>query len=128
MARLKKAVARLASLTGGRLAVSAGVVGSARRVKGTSSTARGYGYRWQKARKAYLAINPLCAMCSTDYSPVAATVVDHIKPHGGDEALFWDEKNWQPLCKHCHDSVKQREEKQARLMGRGCKSSEGRSF
>ena len=32
-----------------------------------------------------------------------ATVVDHIIPHRGDKRLFWDEKNWQPLCKDCHD-------------------------
>ena len=32
-----------------------------------------------------------------------ATVVDHIVPHRGDPRLFWDEKNWQPLCKECHD-------------------------
>jgi len=31
-----------------------------------------------------------------------ATVVDHIVPHRGDPILFWDEKNWQPLCKDCH--------------------------
>ncbi|RKJ07590.1 HNH endonuclease, partial [Butyricicoccus sp. 1XD8-22] len=32
-----------------------------------------------------------------------ATVVDHIKPHQGDQSLFWNENNWQPLCKRCHD-------------------------
>jgi 5-methylcytosine-specific restriction endonuclease McrA len=37
-------------------------------------------------------------------------VVDHIIPHKGDKALFWDEKNWQPLCKYCHDSIKAKEE------------------
>ena len=31
------------------------------------------------------------------------TVVDHIVPHRGDARLFWDEDNWQPLCKSCHD-------------------------
>jgi hypothetical protein len=25
-------------------------------------------------------------------------------------ALFWDEDNWQALCKKCHDSAKAREE------------------
>lgn len=34
---------------------------------------------------------------------VRATVVDHIKPHRGDQRLFWDEDNWQALCKECHD-------------------------
>ena len=32
-----------------------------------------------------------------------ATVVDHIIPHRGDDALFWDQSNWQALCKKCHD-------------------------
>ena len=34
---------------------------------------------------------------------VRATVVDHIIPHKGDQKLFWDTRNWQPLCKPCHD-------------------------
>ena len=34
---------------------------------------------------------------------VRATVVDHIVPHRGDQKLFWDQNNWQPLCKSCHD-------------------------
>lgn len=45
---------------------------------------------------------------------VPATVVDHITPHRGDPILFWDSKNWQPLCKDCHDRFKQREEKSGR--------------
>ncbi|WP_197457685.1 HNH endonuclease signature motif containing protein, partial [Snodgrassella sp. CFCC 13594] len=40
-----------------------------------------------------------------------ATVVDHIKPHCGDMKLFWNRNNWQSLCKGCHDSIKQAEEK-----------------
>lgn len=39
-----------------------------------------------------------------------ATVADHIKPHKGDEVLFFDLNNLQSLCKPCHDSDKQREE------------------
>lgn len=31
-----------------------------------------------------------------------ATVVDHIIPHKGDRALFWDETNWQSLCGSCN--------------------------
>ncbi|WP_367142722.1 hypothetical protein [Desulfosporosinus sp.] len=29
--------------------------------------------------------------------------MDHIIPHRGDKALFWDESKWQPHCKRCHD-------------------------
>lgn len=34
---------------------------------------------------------------------IKATVVDHIIPHRGNKDLFWDESNWQALCKKCHD-------------------------
>lgn len=64
---------------------------------------RGYSSRWQKARKQFLAKHPLCAECERTGKLTQATVVDHIKPHRGDDTLFWDEKNWQPLCKRCHD-------------------------
>lgn len=64
---------------------------------------RGYDHRWQKARKQFLARHPLCAECERSRKLTSATVVDHIQPHRGDQALFWDEGNWQPLCKKCHD-------------------------
>ena len=38
-------------------------------------------------------------------------VVDHIKPHRGNLALFWAEDNLQAVCKCWHDSEKQRREK-----------------
>ena len=68
-----------------------------------SAVERGYGREWRRARAAYLCANPFCAMCITDRKLTLATVVDHIIPHRGDDALFWDESNWQPLCKRCHD-------------------------
>ena len=74
---------------------------------------RGYGGRWQRERKAFLSRpeNVLCVMCKADGKTVAATVVDHITPHKGDETLMWDQANWQALCKPHHDSDKQIEEK-----------------
>ncbi|MEP2204764.1 MAG: HNH endonuclease signature motif containing protein [Tateyamaria sp.] len=39
-----------------------------------------------------------------------ATVVDHIIPHRGDEALFNDRNNLQSLCTPCHSRYKQRSE------------------
>lgn len=78
---------------------------------------RGYGGRWQRERKAFLARpeNVLCVMCKADGRTVAATVVDHITPHKGDEALMWDQGNWQALCKPHHDSDKQAVEKSGRV-------------
>lgn len=74
------------------------------------STARGYDYTWQKARKQHLASHPLCVMCQAAGQVKLATVVDHITPHRGDMTLFWDESNWQSLCATHHSRDKQREE------------------
>ena len=68
-----------------------------------SAAGRGYGAAWQKARRQYLEAHPLCVMCEEEGKYVKATVVDHIIPHRGDPELFWDQSNWQPLCKHHHD-------------------------
>lgn len=64
---------------------------------------RGYNRRWQKVRKSYLEAHPLCVQCAKQGKYVRATVVDHIIPHRGDQKLFWDQNNWQSLCKSCHD-------------------------
>ncbi len=68
-----------------------------------SAHERGYSSQWQKARKEFLKANPLCVQCQREGKTTAGTVVDHIKPHRGNQTLFWDETNWQPLCKKCHD-------------------------
>ena len=77
----------------------------------SSSAQRGYGYAWRKARELFLKLNPLCRFHELRGETVAATVVDHIRPHKGDQALMWDRSNWQSLCKHCHDATKQQMEK-----------------
>ncbi len=71
-----------------------------------SSHERGYTYAWSKARAAYLARHPLCVMCEAQGKITPAAVVDHIIPHEGSKALFWDADNWQALCKRCHDTEK----------------------
>ena len=68
-----------------------------------SASSRGYGNTWQRARKQYLTAHPLCVKCMAEGRYVRATVVDHIVPHRGDKSLFWDQNNWQSLCKACHD-------------------------
>ena len=64
---------------------------------------RGYDAKWRKVRKLYLQQHPLCSLCQQEGKLTPATVIDHILPHRGDTTLFWDKKNWQPLCKNCHD-------------------------
>ena len=70
-----------------------------------SASGRGYGSRWQKVSKQFLRENKFCVMCLRESPPryTLATVVDHIVPHRGDNHLFWDRGNWQPLCKRHHD-------------------------
>lgn len=77
-----------------------------------SAYARGYGRRWQKASKGFLLAHPLCADPFKDHgnAPRAAAVTDHIVPHKGDMGLFWNPKNWQPLCKACHDKKTAKED------------------
>lgn len=97
-----------------------------------SSTKRGYGYAWQKARAGHLRSHPLCEYCLRDPAYAAirgmapssailrcaelglaapmASVVDHIEPHRGDQVLFWNKVNWQSLCRTHHSADKQREE------------------
>nr|WP_281492405.1 HNH endonuclease [Wohlfahrtiimonas chitiniclastica] len=52
----------------------------------------------------------MCVYCERNGIITAANVVDHIEPHRGDQALFWDRNNWQSLCSSCHSSIKQKEE------------------
>lgn len=69
-----------------------------------STKEKGYDSRWRKARAMFLKTQLLCAKCIEKGRFERATVVDHIVPHRGDPVLFWDESNWQPLCKSCHDT------------------------
>ena len=68
-----------------------------------NATDRGYGSRWRRARERFLRANPLCIKCLDDGLVVAANVVDHVIDHKGNQQIFWDEGNWQALCKVCHD-------------------------
>jgi 5-methylcytosine-specific restriction endonuclease McrA len=115
--RLSAAPARLATMQPGSW-----------RTDKMTSTQRGYGYKWQKARAAYLEKHPFCAFCLRDlgisYEQDAdvigeqcvdrglglprANVVDHMDPHRGDWAVFWDSSRWQSLCFNHHDSEKKR--------------------
>jgi 5-methylcytosine-specific restriction protein A len=74
-----------------------------------SAARRGYGPRWRRGRAAFLAQHPLCAACQALGRVVPATVVDHVVPHRGDQRLFWDQSNWAPACKPCHDAKTARE-------------------
>ena len=78
-------------------------------VRGASG--RGYGRAWQKARKRYLELHPLCVECLKAGRYVKATDVDHIVPHRGNMELFWDQSNWRALCHRCHSVKTGREDR-----------------
>lgn len=72
--------------------------------------------RWKRLRWKILTRDLFtCQMpgCGKLEANTALLVADHKRPHRGDELLFWDEGNLWCLCKACHDSVKQREERAA---------------
>jgi hypothetical protein len=65
--------------------------------------------RWRRRAKAQLASYPLCCMCEAEGRVEVATTADHIVPHRGDWALFW-EGELQSLCSYHHNSTKHSEE------------------
>ena len=77
--------------------------GSGRAQRAEATVPAGAGHAppsWRSTRSAPPA-RPRGAWC--------ATVVDHVVPHRGDQRLFWDERNWAPACKPCHDAKTARE-------------------
>ena len=79
-----------------------------------------YGRRWRKARRQFLADNPLCRMCDEEGHIRPAAEVDHIEKHNGDPILFWDVDNWQGLCADHHRRTKAQMERSGRARGNDC--------
>jgi 5-methylcytosine-specific restriction enzyme A len=63
-----------------------------------------YGGRWRQLRADFLKRpeNVLCVRCLEQGRAVIATELDHVRPHRGDPALFYDIRNLTPLCKTHH--------------------------
>lgn len=67
--------------------------------------------RWEKLRQAtFLRDRYTCKECGCLEGDTSKLVCDHVKPHRGNEALFFDPLNLQTLCKSCHDTVKRKQE------------------
>lgn len=73
---------------------------------------------WKRIRAAQLAEEPLCRRCVANDKITAATVVNHRVPHRGDWDLFIGGP-FESLCKPCHDSVVQSEERAEARRQRG---------
>lgn len=71
-----------------------------RRDNRPSARQRGYSRAWQKARATFLA-RPENRLCCCGCGRIA-DVVDHRVPHKGDQKLFWDRSNWQPMNRRCN--------------------------
>lgn len=65
---------------------------------------------WKKLRKQHLLKQPLCKECKKKNIIKTAIVVDHIQPHRGSRALFFDTDNYQSLCISCHNKKSRKEE------------------
>jgi 5-methylcytosine-specific restriction protein A len=68
--------------------------------------------RWQKLRaKVLLRDKYTCqrtgVILAGKHPAPDSPVVDHIRPHRGNEAMFWDENNLMAVSKAFHDSQKQ---------------------
>jgi len=68
--------------------------------------------RWHRIRARQLAVQPLCQRCMARGEVVAASVVHHVDAHRGDPARFWGGP-FESVCKPCHDSDIQAEERGA---------------
>lgn len=82
--------------------------------------------RWRDLRlEIYARAGGMCQGCDRPHQlnqikhHPDSLVVDHIQPHRGNLALFWDEANLQAVCKAWHDSEKQRREKAAQRTAPG---------
>ena len=58
--------------------------------------------RWFALRAQVLNANPLCVQCARDGRVTVAQEIDHVVPHQGDVALFWNPLNLQGLCSTHH--------------------------
>ncbi|GEM_PF-5340590 len=58
---------------------------------------------WKSYSASFLKNNPICYCCGrkSDHT-------DHLRPHKGDNKLFWDRENHVPLCVSCHSYVTKR--------------------
>jgi 5-methylcytosine-specific restriction endonuclease McrA len=107
MSALKLLKPRLAALNTSRVQSMQPIApdGTGWRAGKGGANARGYTYEWQKERERFLKEHPLCQCPDCDEGRIRlrpANVVDHKVPHRGDEALFWDESNWQAMNEDCH--------------------------
>lgn len=79
---------------------------------------RGYGAKWGRESRAFLAKHPTCAYCAIGaFGPVrvsASSLTDHLYPQRQFDGVFWRRDLWVAACKGCHDGGKQALERQGK--------------
>ncbi len=61
--------------------------------------------RYKRLRLNFRRAHPLCAECKRRGIIKAADEIDHIIPVEKAPELFWDQTNWQALCRRpCHEA------------------------
>jgi 5-methylcytosine-specific restriction enzyme A len=66
--------------------------------------------RWARLRREVIQDEPFCRACRRAGRRSLTVDVDHIVPHRGNPAVFWDRANLQGLCKRCHTTKTNRGE------------------
>lgn len=67
---------------------------------------------WKAERKAFLRLHPRCD-CEEHKGRLDAPkseCVDHVQPHRGDRALFFDQRNWRAMAWRCHTAKTNRQD------------------
>lgn len=79
-----------------------------REARRPSAAARGYGSKWRRESRAWLAAlgAPKC-FCGCGR---LADTVEHKQAHKGDHRLMWDRSNWQPAFGACNNRKAARHE------------------
>ena len=66
-------------------------------------TNKRYGGTWRKVRAAFLAANPLCALCQQEGRLLPAELVHHKRKLSDGGTHDWE--NLQALCSECHSRL-----------------------
>lgn len=119
MARLSLPANR-SRLMGSRLSAPSDLSAPVQSLSSRPWKAKYHTKRWRDLRQEVLIRDCYtCQQCKRvcmGKSPAPTSpVVDHVRPHRGDDRLFWSKANLQTLCKSpCHDQHKQALEQETR--------------
>ena len=83
-----------------------------------------HSWRWTQLSRAFRQSHPLCEQCKRRGVITPAQVVDHIIPAQICKD-FWDQSNWQSLCRKCNT---QKGNKDKRIIHQSCGGEGGQNL